>query len=167
MAEVQYSWPANHRARLIGKRVSRIDGMEKSTGTAKYTYDVNLPKQLIVRALGCPHAHCRVVSVDTAAAEKVPGVVLVHLMMAPQPGADPVEIRADGTLLVAVAAETEAAAAEGVSKLNVKYELLEPFVADHDLAAAEAKMRTKPAGGGIELDEALGEPGDNDDEEEN
>jgi xanthine dehydrogenase YagR molybdenum-binding subunit len=166
MADAKYSWPENHKARLIGKRISRLDGLEKSAGTAKYTYDINLPKQLIVRALGCPHAHCRVVSVDSSAAEKVPGVVLVHLIKAPQPGKDPVEIRADGTLLVAVAAETEAAAAEGVSKLKVKYEMLEAFVADDDLQAAEAKKRTKKAGGGIELDEALGEPGDDDDEEE-
>ena len=36
---------------------------------------------------------------------------------------------AAGTLLVAVAAETEAAAAEGVSKLDVKYEMLDTFVA--------------------------------------
>ncbi len=166
MAEVQYNWPENHKSSLIGKRVNRLDAMEKSVGTAKYTYDVNLPKQLIVHALGCPHAHCRVISVDTSAAEKVPGVALVHFIKAPKPGEQPVEIRADGTLLVAVAAETEAAAAEGVSKLDVKYELLEPFVADHDLEAAEAKDRTKRAGGGIELDEALGEPGDDEDEEE-
>jgi xanthine dehydrogenase YagR molybdenum-binding subunit len=166
MAEVQYSWPENHNTRLIGKRINRLDGMEKSAGTAKYTYDINLPDQLIVRALGCPHAHCRVISVDTSAAEKVPGVVLVHLIKAPGPGDDPVEVRADGTLLVAVAAESESAAAEGVARLNVKYEMLDSFVADHDLEGAEAAKRTKRAGGGIELDEALGEPGDDDDEEE-
>ena len=166
MAEVQYKWPENHKARLIGKRVTRLDGLVKSTGTAKYTYDVNLPKQLIVHALGCPHAHCRVLSVDTSAAEKVPGVVLIHLLNAPKAGDEPVEIQADGTLLVCVAAESEAAAAEGVSKLNVKYEVLESFTNDQDLDAAEAKNRTKPAGGGISLDEALGEPGDDEDEEE-
>ena len=108
----EYYWPENHKSRLIGKRINRLDGMEKSNGTAKYTYDVNLPKQLIVHALGCPHSHCRVISVDTSAAEKVPGVVLVHFIKAPGPGKDPVEIRSDGTLLVAVAAESEAAAAE-------------------------------------------------------
>lgn len=166
MAEVTYSWPANHKAKLIGKRVNRLDGLEKSTGTAKYTYDINLPNQLIVRALGCPHAHCKVTAVDTSAAEKVPGVVHIHLLKAPAPGEDPVEIRADGTLLAAVAGETEAAAAEGVSKLKVSYEMLDTFVADHDLEAAEENSRTKRAGGGIELDEALGEPGDDDDEEE-
>lgn len=166
MAEVQYSWPENHNARLIGKRVTRLDGLVKSSGTAKYTYDVNLPNQLIVQALGCPHAHCRVLSVDTSAAEKVPGVVLVRHIKAPKPGDEPVEVQADGTLLVAVAAETEAAAAEGVAKLKVKYELLDTFVADDDLEAAEAADRTKRAGGAIELDEALGEPGDDEDEEE-
>ena len=166
MAEVQYSWPLNHKARLIGKRVSRIDGHEKSTGTAKYTYDINLPQQLIVRALGCPHARCTVGGVDTSEAEKVPGVVLIHYLKAPKPGDEPVEIRADGTLLMAVAAETEAAAAEAVSKLDVTYSLEEPFVADHDLEAAESKQRTKKAGGGIELDEALGEPDEDEDEEE-
>jgi xanthine dehydrogenase YagR molybdenum-binding subunit len=166
MAEVEYSWPENHKTRLIGKRVTRIDGMVKSQGTAKYTYDVNLPKQLIVRALGCPHAHCNVISVDTSAAEKVPGVALVHMIKAPGPGDTPVEVRAAGTLLVAVAGETEAAAAEGVSKLDVKYEVLDAFVEDDNLEGAEAKKRTKRSGGGIELDEALGEPGDDDDEEE-
>ena len=166
MAEATYSWPENHKSRLIGKRVNRLDGMEKSSGTAKYTYDVNLPKQLIVHALGCPHAHCNVISVDTTAAEKVPGVALVHLIKAPASGDSPVEVRAQGTLLAAVAAETEAAAAEGVSKLDVKYEVLEAFVEDDNLEGAEAKKRTKRSGGGIELDEDLGEPGDDDDEEE-
>ena len=66
------------------------------------------------------------------------------------------EIKADGSLLVAVAAETEAAAAEGVAQLKVDYEVLEPFVADHDLDLATEKGMTRPAGGGIELDEALG-----------
>lgn len=166
MAEVDYRWPENHKMRWIGKRVDRLDGLEKSGGTAKYTYDVNLPNQLIVRGLGCPHAHCNVLAVDISEAEKVPGVVYIHRLNAPGPNDDPVEIRADGTLLVAVAAENEAAAAEGVSKVKVQYKLLDAFTADHDLQSAEANGRTKPAGGGIELDEALGEPGDDEDEEE-
>ncbi len=166
MAEVQYSWPPNHRSALIGKRVSRLDGRLKAAGLAKYTYDVNLPKQLIVRGLGCPYPHCRVLAVDVSEAEKVPGVVHIHYIKAPQPGQDPVLIQADGTLLVAVAAESEAAAAEGVSKIKVQYDVLEPFVADHDLEAAEARKLTKRAGGGIQLDEALGEPTDDEDEEE-
>ena len=45
MAEVEYSWPEQADTQLIGKRVSRLDGMEKSSGTAKYTYE--LPPMVI------------------------------------------------------------------------------------------------------------------------
>ena len=64
MAEVQYSWPENHKSNLIGKRIKRLDGLEKSNGSAKYTYDVNLPKQLIVQALGCLEHHAPLVHVQ-------------------------------------------------------------------------------------------------------
>jgi xanthine dehydrogenase YagR molybdenum-binding subunit len=166
MAEVNYSWPTSEQAKLIGKSHNRMDGIAKASGAAKYTYDVNLPKQLIVRALGCPHAHCRVNSVDTSEAEKVPGVVLVHLIRAPQRSEQgeagaPVEIRAQGELIAAVAAESEAAAAEGLSKLKVDYELLDVFVAADDLEAAEKAGRTKAVGAQAELEK---EPGDDEDE---
>ncbi len=144
--------------------------MVKSTGAAKYTYDINLDNQLIVRALGCPHAHCRVKSVDTSAAEKVPGVVYVHLINAPKKNdageVETPEIQTQGALIAAVAAETEAAAAEGIAELKVEYELLDVFVADEDLAAAEEAGRTKRAGGRVELDESQGEPGDDEEDEE-
>ncbi len=164
MADITYSWPPANRSSLIGKRIKRLDGPEKSTGIAKYTFDVNLPKQLIVQALGCPHAHCKVVSVDVAETMKVPGVVHVQLMRAPKKaGDDAVEIRTQGELIAAVAAETEGAAREGVEKLNVKYELLDVFVLDQDVEAAEAAGRTKRAGGKIEL---AAEPDDDVEDEE-
>ena len=70
---VEYSWPSKEKAQAIGKRVKRLDGMDKSTGAAKYTYDVNLKNQLIAKGLGSPHAACAIKSIDTSAAEKVPG----------------------------------------------------------------------------------------------
>jgi len=80
MADVQYNWPAADQSRLIGKRHERLDGLAKASGAAKYTYDVNLPNQLVVRALGCPHAHCRITGIDTSETEKTPGVVHVHVL---------------------------------------------------------------------------------------
>ncbi len=53
---------------------------EKATGAAKYAYDINLPKMLIARALGCPHAHCKIKSIDVTPAIGVPGVVNVQLV---------------------------------------------------------------------------------------
>ncbi len=157
MAQDTYNWPAADKTSVIGKPMSRLDGIAKSTGAAKYTYDVNLKNQLIARALGCPHAHCRVKSVDTAAAEKTPGVVHVEVLR----GAGS-EVEWQGELLAIVAAESEGAAVEGLSNLKIEYDVLDSFVSDEDLMAAEKAGRTAPAGGKTLTQK---EPGENDDEE--
>ncbi|MFP6751759.1 MAG: hypothetical protein VB855_08790, partial [Pirellulaceae bacterium] len=101
-AEGPYNWPSREEARVIGKDHHRLEGIHKATGAAKYTYDINLKNQLVARALGCPHAHCKIVSIDSTATEKVPGVVHVHVLEHAQPGS---EISWQGELLVIVAAE--------------------------------------------------------------
>ncbi len=167
MADVIYAWPKRDETQVVGQRHTRIDGLAKSTGLAKYTYDVNLPKQLIAVGLSCPHAHCRIKSIRDEDARKVSGVVHVHLLRAPtQDDAGNLtfpEVRTEGELLAVVAAETEGAAREGASRLVVEYELLDVFVRDEDLEAAEAAGRTKRAGGKVEL---VNEPPDDVDEEE-
>src|SRR3982751_5370294 len=104
MADEQYLWPSKEQAKVIGKPIDRQDGLAKSTGMAKYTYDINLKKQLIAKALGCPHAHCKITSIDTAATEATPGVVFVDVLK--EEGS---EIEWPGELLVVVAAESEGA----------------------------------------------------------
>lgn len=158
MAETTYSWPSRDKAGLLGGEISRIDGIAKNTGAAKYSYDIEFDNQLIARALGCPHGHCKIKSVDGSAAERVPGVAHVHLFRKPDD-----EISWEGELIAAVAAETEAAAAEGVAAIKVEYEVLAPFIADDDLEAAEAAGMTRRAGGRIQLEN---EPGDDDDPDE-
>ena len=69
-----YSWPERGTTSLLGTSQDRIDGLPKCTGAAKYAYDVAPPRMLIARALGCPHAHCKVKKIDVSAARKVPGV---------------------------------------------------------------------------------------------
>ncbi|NLE73712.1 MAG: xanthine dehydrogenase family protein molybdopterin-binding subunit [Actinobacteria bacterium] len=61
--------------KLVGKRgVQRRDGKEKAGGKALYTRDVALPGMLYCRLLASPHAHARIVKLDTSKAEKAPGV---------------------------------------------------------------------------------------------
>jgi xanthine dehydrogenase YagR molybdenum-binding subunit len=151
----EYNWPARDKAAVIGTRHDRLDGLAKATGAAKYTYDVNLPNMLVVKAVGCPHAHCRIKAIDTTAAEKTPGVVHVHSFR--QPGS---EINWQGELLVAVAAESEGAAAEGASKVKIQYDVLDAYTADEDLEAATKANRTAKGGGKVQLEN---EPGENDD----
>ena len=81
----EYKWPEAERRSLIGKRISRLDGPEKVSGRAKYTYDVNRPGLLHGKIVRSPYAHAKVVGVDTSAAEAMPGVkaVMVPSFFAP------------------------------------------------------------------------------------
>src|ERR1700737_3828615 len=75
-----YAWPdAQHRT-LIGARVTRVDAPAKVSGQAKYTYDVHRAGMLYGKVLRCPYAHAKVVSIDTSAAEKMPGGKAVHIV---------------------------------------------------------------------------------------
>jgi len=73
----EYRWPDRNERQVLGKRISRLDGPDKVTGKAKYTSDVNLAGTLHAKFLRCPHAHARVTSIDTSAAESLPGVKAV------------------------------------------------------------------------------------------
>jgi xanthine dehydrogenase YagR molybdenum-binding subunit len=155
---VEYSWPSKEKSNAIGKRVKRLDGMEKSTGKAKYTYDVNLKNQLIAKGLGCPHASCTIKSIDISAAQKVPGVVEV---MPLKKEGDKVEFQGD--LIIVVAAESEGAGREGVAACKVEYEQQPVFVQDSDLAAAKAAGRTSPGGGKVQTEKEPGKDENADD----
>ena len=61
----------------IGRGAVRVDGPAKVTGEALYTDDLTLPGTLVGKILRSPHAHARVVHIDTSAAERVPGVKAV------------------------------------------------------------------------------------------
>lgn len=66
-----------HQFKVIGTRPIRHDGADKVTGRAKYGADIHLPGLLHGKILRSPHAHARIVSIDTSAALAVPGVKAV------------------------------------------------------------------------------------------
>jgi xanthine dehydrogenase YagR molybdenum-binding subunit len=152
---VEYTWPDRDKTSVLGGSHSKVDAPAKCTGTAKYSYDINPPKVLIARALGCPHAHCKIKSIDTAAAEKIKGVVAVSAIKKPGD-----EIQWEGDLIACVVGETEGAVAEGLKAVKADYEVLDVFVNEEDLKAAEAAKRTNKSGGKVQL---KNEPDDGDD----
>src|ERR1051325_4605640 len=77
---MDYKWPDAAERKVIGTRRARVDGPEKSAGRAKYTYDATPPGLLAGAILRSPHAHAKLVSVDTSAAEKMPGVKAVIVL---------------------------------------------------------------------------------------
>lgn len=63
--------------KVIGKNVSRLDGIEKVTGRAKYAADFFERKMLVGKVLRSPHAHAIVKSIDVSEAKTLPGVEAV------------------------------------------------------------------------------------------
>lgn len=143
---VEYVWPDKKDSSVLGGSFDKIDGVAKCTGTAKYSYDINPDKVLVARALGCPHAHCKIKSLDLSKAEKVAGVVAVSPM---KKVGD--ELQWQGDLIAVVVGETEGAVAEGLAAVAAEYEQLNVFVAEENLEAAEAAGRTAKAGGKVQL----------------
>ena len=60
--------------RVIGTRPIRHDGVDKVTGAAVYGGDVRLPGMLYGKVLRSPHAHARILSIDTSRAMQLDGV---------------------------------------------------------------------------------------------
>ena len=142
----EYNWPDAQHRHVIGTRVSRADGPAKSSGRAKYTYDQNPPGLLFGSLVTCPHPHAKVVSVDTSAAERMPGVKAVKVLQGPGK-----EIFWAGDEVAAVAAVDEGTAEDAVRAIKVQYQVLPHFVVDE----AEPRNAAEDTGP-ISEDEFLG-----------
>jgi len=136
-----FHWPPAEKRALLGKRISRLDGPWKATGTAVYTYDVHRDGMLFGRMVLSPHAHAKIVSIDTSAAEKMPGVKAVDIIM--DPGK---EVLWAGQEILSLAAETDDQARDAVRAVKIQFEPLPHLVAD--VAPAQA-----PAGFAQQLNE--------------
>ncbi|MBI4288511.1 MAG: molybdopterin-dependent oxidoreductase [Chloroflexi bacterium] len=126
----------------IGKSIPRVDSLPKALGTARFFDDMALPRMLYARVLRSPYAHARIVSIDTSAAKKLPGVravitaedtlkrkfgLLPRLRDQPMLAFD--KVRYVGEEVAAVAADTEDIADEALGLIKVQYEEL-PAVLD-------------------------------------
>src|SRR5882724_1868210 len=125
------AWPPADKRALIGRRISRIDAPLKSTGAAKYTYDINRPKMLWAKMVTSPYANAEIGDVDTSAAEVFPGVKAVWKETETKTALYV------GQIVAAVAAETEEIATEAVKLVKVKYTPQEHQVDDRDVSLAK------------------------------
>lgn len=149
----------------VGQNLPRNDGWDKATGKGLFTLDVKVPGMLFAAVLRSPHAHARIVSIDTKAAEAVPGVyaVATHLnttrkyfstsaaMVTTAPGGEPVLdqqifpeiVRYIGDEVAAVAAKTEEIARAALKLIKVEYEIL-PAVYDPMEAMKDGAPQVQP-----------------------
>ena len=123
---------------MIGKSPIKVDAMAKVTGETRFADDLSLPRMLHCKIHRSHVAYARIVSIDTSAAEALPGVVAVLTGSSlPIPfGILPVsqdehalcldKVRFIGDPVAAVAAIDEDTAFEAMQKIKVEYERLDP-----------------------------------------
>jgi CO/xanthine dehydrogenase Mo-binding subunit len=141
--------------KVIGQRTPKVDGLERVTGKATYAADFVLPDLLHGKVLRSPHAHARILRLDTRQAEQLEGVravITARDMPPPAPDAfanlGETQIDMDllrqlvladkkavfhGQAVAAVAALTPEIAEEALGLIEVDYEPL-PVVEDVEQA---------------------------------
>lgn len=120
--------------RHIGKSPDRAEALEKVTGRATYVHDMELPGMLYAKVLNSPHARAKIVSIDTSAAEALPGVkavltgedspYLVGLYLVDKCIIAKDFVRYQGEVVAAVAAVDARTAEHAISLIEVEYEVL-------------------------------------------
>ena len=137
MAERKVSWGPRDKHTLIGKSIPRIDGIDKASGSAKYTNDINPPGTLYAKLLTCKMGKAKITRLNLDAAKKIPGVHAVYLFKAVGD-----ECNWDGEIVAAVAAERAQVAEDAVRAIEVTFEPIKHFVDEADLAGAKKFMET-------------------------
>ncbi len=161
---------------VVGTRPIRHDGTDKVVGAARYAADQNVPGMLYGKYLRSPHAHARILSIDTSKAEALPGVVAIVTSSDLAEAADKIQEMGEdavnlrylsanmlaqdkvlyhGHAIAAVAATSVHVAEEAVGLIDVEYEILKPVLDVREAMADDApilleELRTN----------ALGEVGD-------
>ncbi len=135
---------------VIGRATPKKDGAEKVTGRTRFLHDLVLPRMAYGKILRTPVPHARIVSVDTARATALPGVLGVITAADVEQGRfgfarDQTALKG-GTVrcirdeVAAVAAESVAIAEEAVSLIEVVYEELPGVFSPEQALAAGAPL---------------------------
>ena len=134
---------------MVGRSLRRKEDLRLLTGASEFIDDLNRPGALRACVLRSPHAHARVVSIDTKAALADPRVVdvitaaqlppetpAIPMRMYPRPGmerllqpvlADDV-VRYVGQPVAVVVAESSYASEDAIGLIEVRYEPLDPVL---------------------------------------
>ena len=141
--------------RACGASLGNPFGPAIVTGKARYTMDVVVDNVVHLKVLRSPHAHARIRGIDKTAALAIPGVIQIftsedvpqrlfstalhedHLVDPDDSYVLDSVVRFVGQRVVAVVAESEAAAEAGCRALRVDYEIL-PAVFDPEIAMEPA-----------------------------
>jgi CO/xanthine dehydrogenase Mo-binding subunit len=145
---------------VVGANMPRNDVIEKVTGSAVYTDDIQFGNKLLhARAVRSPHPHALIKRIDTSKAEKLPGVKAVvsgkdfpertGLYLKDKTIFATDRVRFVGEPVAAVAAVSVEIAQKACELIEVEYELLEP-VLDAEFGASDKAPLIHPDMGNYE-----------------
>ena len=147
--------------KIVGTRPVRPDGVDKVTGRAKFGADLHVANMLIGKVLRSPHAHARIKSIDTSKAEALAGVKAVitardfsdlpsefipagEMMVNFRDVTRNIMAREkalyEGHAVAAVAAVSDALAAQALDLIEVEYEVLPPVLEVEAAMAPDAPL---------------------------
>lgn len=131
--------------KVVGTRPDRPDGIDKVTGRARFGADATAPGMLFGAILRSPHAHARIIAIDTSKAQALEGVKAIvtradfatgltgeHWNILENVMASDTALY-DGHAIAAVAATSQLIARDALRLIDVSYEIL-PHVTDVDAA---------------------------------
>ena len=138
---------------VVGRRAPNIDALERVTGRAKYTGDIDLPGMLVARVLRSTYAHARIAGIDASRAEAMPGVraVITYkdaprvMIFGHRQFALNDRVRFRGEAVAAVAAVDAETAEQAIKLISVQYEPM-PFVLDPEKALEPGAPQLFPDG---------------------
>ncbi len=148
----------------IGVPQPLVDGPEKTTGKAMFAADFDAAEALVGRILRCPVAHANIISMDTTAAEALPGVmaVVTEADCADSYGVLPIamnewalargRVRYKGEPVAAVAAVDVATAQRALDLIKVEYAELPAYFTAEAARAEGAVLLHEDKPGNIERD---------------
>jgi carbon-monoxide dehydrogenase large subunit len=140
-----------HRKKIIGRPVTRSEGLEKVSGRAIYATDVVLPDMLWGKVLRSPIPYGRIKKLDFSKATALRGVhaivtgkdvsgLLIGRKIYDMPILAEGVVRFVGEKVAAVAAQSEAVAEEAASLIDVEYEELTPLLDPLEAAKPSAPL---------------------------
>jgi 4-hydroxybenzoyl-CoA reductase subunit alpha len=154
---------------VVGQPLPKIDAWAKVTGDTKYADDLVLPRMAHAKLLRSPHAHARILSIDTTRARAVPGVYgvitgfdLPRLKFGILPVSQDEEalctekVRLVGDAVAAVAAVDEETAERATELIDVQYEPLRPLMSiEESLAHPDIRIHEYGDGPNVHKSVAL------------
>ena len=119
--------------RYMSQRVEDHNAKSIVTGNVKYTMNQFPPNMLFTRFVRSPYGSAKITSLDTSAAERIPGVVKVYTAKSPEfsgklylgdiPMITDGEVFFDSQPVAIVVGETQEAADDAAHAISVKYEV--------------------------------------------